>query len=88
MPDDDGLKQPMLFSMISNSVFVKYTMGVRREGQGGIAPLKNQTFEIIRWKIQNEVNNINISEQFIQLQQVIRLGTGIGAIGDLFRNCQ
>ena len=30
------------------------------------------------------MNKINIFQQFIQLEQVIKLGTGIGAVGVLF----
>ena len=51
---------------------------------GALAPLKNQKNQKITWKIQNESNNINIFQQFIQLEQVITLGTGIGAVGVLF----
>ena len=56
-------------------------IGVRREGQGGGEHMPPPP----PWKIQNlkklhgkyKMNKINISQQFIQLEQVTTLGTGI-----------
>ena len=71
-------------------------MGVRRQGQGGggafaphpTHPRKIKNVKKLHGKYKMNKNNINISQQFIQLEQVTTLGTGIGAVGDLFRNCQ
>ena len=51
-------------------------MSVRREGQK--SKIWKHYMENTKWI----KKNLNISQQFIQLEQVTTLGTGIGAVGD------